>query len=80
MAIEFSLDFVHRILKIIRSRNTYLRLKFRIYTEILRSSWMVMKIDIPESFDSLASKIDAWFLSVLTLSVSHCAMLTVSTS
>jgi len=41
---------------------------------------MVMKIDIPESFDSLASKIDAWFLSVLTLSVSHCAMLTVSTS
>jgi len=81
MAIEFSLDFIERVLKIIRSRNIYLRLIFRIYeyTEILRSSWMVLKNDILESFDSLASKIGAWFLRVFALSVSHCAMLTVST-
>jgi hypothetical protein len=50
------------------------------YTEILRSSWMGLKNDILESFDSLASKIGAWFLRVFALSVSHCEMVTVSTS
>ena len=33
-----------------------------------------------ESFDALTSKIGAWFLRVFTLSVSHCAVLAISTS
>jgi hypothetical protein len=65
--------------KIIQSRNTYLRLRFRVYTEILRNSCMVLKKDIVESVDSLVNRIGAWYLRILTLSVSHCAVLTVRT-
>jgi hypothetical protein len=50
------------------------------YTDIVRSSCMVLKNFIVESVDSLANKTGAWFLRILNLSASHCAMLNVSTS
>jgi hypothetical protein len=78
-SIEFSLDCVERVLKIIRSRNTCLRLRIQISTGSLRSSCMVLKNDT-ESVDSLADKIGVWFLISFILSVSHCTMLTDRTS